>query len=348
MQICSVGKVETVIANRLDSWEGYLCEKEVETSLLFFQRRRFAVYFFSVKQTILTLSLAALLLLTACGSLSSPAPLSSPLTPSAAPTIQASPAQTDSPTPAASPTPQSTLEPTPAPPPLVNLYNRYLGKDTQRQPELVITPPGTIVPISGVDGYSHSYVEIFLGGKQVNGEDIRGEQVMLVHLIQLFNAAYQDVQASVAVLSSYRSFEDQQYLQQTGGEENDDNYLAPPGRSEHQLGTAVDLAWNAERLNFYLMNVYPQARVFYNWLKENAHLYGFIFSYPFKSTPDQSTTNILVPYVTEYKAEPWHLRYVGLELAKKIFSARDDQGRDYLDPQSTLIPQQFMLPAPTP
>ncbi len=103
---------------------------------------------------------------------------------------------------------------------------------------------------------------------------------MLGHLIQLFNAAYQNVQASVAVLSSYRSYEDQEYLRQMGGEENDDNFLASPGRSEHQLGTAVDLAWNAERLNFYLMNVYPKAREFYNWLKENAHRLRFHLQLP--------------------------------------------------------------------
>ncbi len=182
----------------------------------------------------------------------------------------------------------------------------------------------------------------------MNGDEIRGDPQTLAHLIQLFNAAYKEVQASVAVLSSYRSFEDQEYLRQTGGEENDDNFLAPPGRSEHQLGTAVDLAWNAERLNFYLMNVYPKAREFYNWLKENAHKYGFIFSYPYKSTPDQSQTNVLEPFITEYKAEPWHLRYVGLDLAKKIFSARDAQGRGYLDPNSDLIPQLFLQPTAAP
>jgi hypothetical protein len=264
------------------------------------------------------------------------------------PTPQISSIQPASPAPTTSPTPQILPSATPVPPPLINLYNRYLGKDLQRQPELVLTPPGSIIPIRDADGYEHSYIAIFLGGKQVNGEEIRGEPVMLGHLIQLFNAAYQNVQASVAVLSSYRSYEDQEYLRQMGGEENDDNFLALPGRSEHQLGTAVDLAWNAERLNFYLMNVYPKAREFYNWLKENAHLYGFIFSYPFKSTPDQSKTNLLEPYITEYKAEPWHLRYVGPELAEKIYAARDEQGRDYLDPLSNLIPQQFMQPAPIP
>ena len=284
--------------------------------------------------------------LAACSPQSTTIPTGTPTMLAATPASPVPSIQSTSLAPTASPTVLIQPTPTQPPPPLVNLFNRYLGKDTHRQPELVTTPPGTIIPISSADGYDHSYIAIFLGGKQVNGEEIKGQPIMLTHLILLFNAAYQDVQASVAVLSSYRSYEDQQYLQQTGGEENGDNYLAQPGRSEHQLGTAVDLAWNAERLNFYLMDVYPKARDFYNWLKENAHLYGFVFSYPYKSNADQSTTNLLVPYVTEYKAEPWHLRYVGLDLAAKIYAARDDQGRSYLDPLSPLIPQQFFLPAP--
>ena len=294
------------------------------------------------------LCLAAVVLLAACSPQSAPTPTGAETPFSATPTYPIPAVQPTLSPPTTSPTPQTIPSATPVPPPLINLYNRYLGKDTQRQSELILTPPGSIIPISDADNYNRSYIAILLDGKQVNGEEIRGEPVMLVHLIQLFDAAYQNIQASVAVLSSYRSYEDQEYLRQMGGAENDDNFLASPGRSEHQLGTAVDLAWNAERLNFYLMNVYPKAREFYNWLKENAHLHGFIFSYPFKSTPDQSTTNLLEPYITEYKAEPWHLRYVGLDLAAKIYAARDEQGRGYLDPLSNLIPQQFMQPAPTP
>ncbi len=166
---------------------------------------------------------------------------------------------------------------------------------------------------------------------------------MLEHLIRLYNDAFKAGHTVQTVLSSYRTYEEQVYLKQQEPAEND-KFLAAPGRSEHHLGTAVDLAWQTERLNFNVMNVYPQARLFYNFLKDNAQHYGFIFSYPFKSTPNQSKTNLLEPYVTEYKAEPWHIRYVGIELAEKITAVRDDQGRNYLDPLSDLIPQQFLLP----
>jgi len=42
----------------------------------------------------------------------------------------------------------------------------------------------------------------------------------------------------------------------------------------------------------------------YRWLKDNAHNYGFILSYPEENS--------------YYKFEPWHWRFVGVELAKML------------------------------
>jgi D-alanyl-D-alanine carboxypeptidase len=268
-----------------------------------------------------------------------------PSTPTLAPsdtpiTIQVTPVPPSA-TPSPRPIPSETPVPTPTVP--VTLYNRYVGKDVTRQTELIKTPLGNLITVQNAEGYARSSIAIFLNGKQVNGEDIRGDPVMLAQLVRLYNDAFKAQHVSETVLSAYRSYENQVYLKQQNSEDND-SAVAPAGRSEHQLGTAVDLAWGPERLNFYVMDAYPPARAFYNWLKENAQRYGFIFSYPYKSTPDQSKTNLLEPYITEYKAEPWHLRYVGPELAQKIYATRDEQGRNYLDPLSSLIPQKFLIP----
>jgi zinc D-Ala-D-Ala carboxypeptidase len=281
-------------------------------------------------------------LLAACSPGPAPAPTASPsptLQPPAV-TVQPVPSQTpeaSSPTP--SPLPRPSLTPTIPP----TLYNRYLGRDATRQPELVKTPPGPIVPIQGVSGYAHSYIAIFLEGRQVNGAEIQGDREALEHLLQLFDAAYGAQHTSETVLSSYRSYAEQVFLGQQDPEANG-AFLAEPGRSEHHLGTAFDLAWQTDRLNFYIMNLDPRARAFYNWLKATAQDYGFIFSYPYKSSADSSKNNLLEPYVTEYKAEPWHIRYVGAALAQHIWSAKDAEGRNYLDPLSPIIPQQFLLP----
>lgn len=76
-------------------------------------------------------------------------------------------------------------------------------------------------------------------------------------------------------------------------------WVAKPGTSEHQLGIAVDIN--------------PDYSVtkgwgFYNWLKDNAHKYGFIKRYP-----DDKTD------ITGISNEPWHYRYVGKEAAEFIF-----------------------------
>ena len=68
--------------------------------------------------------------------------------------------------------------------------------------------------------------------------------------------------------------------------------VAIPGTSEHHLGLAVDLAANT--------NVH-------GWLAENSWRYGFILRYPEGKTA-----------ITGIIHEPWHFRYVGLELAQEL------------------------------
>ena len=46
----------------------------------------------------------------------------------------------------------------------------------------------------------------------------------------------------------------------------------------------------------------------FNWMKDNAHLYGFILRYPKGKEK-----------ITGFKYEPWHYRYVGVKHAKMIY-----------------------------
>lgn len=109
------------------------------------------------------------------------------------------------------------------------------------------------------------------------------------------------------IASGYRSYGYQKDLYQKyllkDGVELTDTYSARPGHSEHQSGLAFDL--NSVDSSFAATN---EGR----WIKENAHLYGFIIRYP------QDKTN-----ETGYKYEPWHLRYVGLKLAKELYNNGD-------------------------
>ncbi len=103
--------------------------------------------------------------------------------------------------------------------------------------------------------------------------------------------------------SAYRSFSTQERLYNRyvdeDGQENADTYSARPGFSEHQLGLAVDV--RSSTLND---NLTPEH---YEWMLNNSYKYGFIVRYPKGKQ-----------YITQYMEEPWHIRYLGIELATKV------------------------------
>ena len=118
------------------------------------------------------------------------------------------------------------------------------------------------------------------------------------------------------LLSAYRSWETQnslyqrkvQYYLDLGYGEADARYLAGqvvavPGTSEHQLGLAVDIVDNGNWSTDYSQeNTRTQ-----KWMMEHCWEYGFILRYP------NGTTGI-----TGIIYEPWHYRYVGVEVAMAI------------------------------
>lgn len=79
---------------------------------------------------------------------------------------------------------------------------------------------------------------------------------------------------------------------------------AKGGHSEHQLGTTVDFAAMELNFNFHVDFANTPSGL---WLANNAHLYGFVMSYP-DNTYD----------ITGFKFEPWHFRYVGIEMAQQL------------------------------
>lgn len=112
--------------------------------------------------------------------------------------------------------------------------------------------------------------------------------------------------------SAYRSFGTQSVLKSNyaviyGSGAN--KFSADQGYSEHQLGTSVDFTTRKLNGNFSSFGSDPA----YKWLLENAHKYGFILSYPEANG--------------YYKFEPWHWRFVGVELAKKLHA----EGRHFYD-----------------
>lgn len=108
--------------------------------------------------------------------------------------------------------------------------------------------------------------------------------------------------------SSYRTYAHQQRLfnnmiKQEGSETKAARIVARPGTSEHQLGCAVDITDNA----FRKLNKDQAKTATQQWLMEHCWDYGFIVRYPVGTTD-----------ITGIIYEPWHYRYVGLELAAEL------------------------------
>ena len=110
---------------------------------------------------------------------------------------------------------------------------------------------------------------------------------------------------NLKVLSAFRSFETQSELKTqysvTYGTSAANKFSADQGFSEHQLGTAVDFTTTEIGSN---LESFKKEKA-YEWLKNNAYKYGFILSYPENNS--------------YYQFEPWHWRFVGKKLAKKIY-----------------------------
>lgn len=106
--------------------------------------------------------------------------------------------------------------------------------------------------------------------------------------------------------SGYRSYNYQNNLYNNyvnkDGVENADSYSARPGHSEHQLGLAIDVASGDNNIDKF------ENSDEFEWLKNNAHKFGFIIRYP----KDKE-------HITGYGYEPWHYRYVGVDIATYIF-----------------------------
>ena len=102
----------------------------------------------------------------------------------------------------------------------------------------------------------------------------------------------------IIAVSTYRSYNYQKELFNKYVKEKGIEYAsmcsAKAGYSEHQTGLAVDIADNS--LDY---DNFDKTKEF-DWVKKNAHKYGFILRYP----KDKIA-------ITKYKYEPWHFRYIG-------------------------------------
>ena len=122
--------------------------------------------------------------------------------------------------------------------------------------------------------------------------------------VEMKNAAASEG-INLHIESGFRSYYEQNaiynnYVSRDGKAEAD-RYSARPGHSEHQSGLALDLNM--------LYTSFGQTKEGI-WLKNNCHKYGFIIRYPEGKE-----------HITGYMYEPWHVRFIGKDMAAKVFES---------------------------
>ncbi len=125
---------------------------------------------------------------------------------------------------------------------------------------------------------------------------------------EMFNAAKEE-NITIIINSSFREYEYQQNLWNNYASQNGeawaDSYAARAGYSEHETGLAIDVTTYGVKKQ----EDFEKTEAF-TWLTKNAHKYGFILRYP------KGKENI-----TGYAYEPWHYRYLGVEVATKVYES---------------------------
>ncbi len=130
-------------------------------------------------------------------------------------------------------------------------------------------------------------------------------------LTTMFETAMDEIKIQLYARSGYRSYDTQVSLYSgyvsNHGKEAADKFSAKPGQSEHQTGLAMDIT--SDSVNLQLTEDFGDTEEG-KWISENAYRFGFIVRYQ-KGKED----------ITGYMYEPWHVRYVGEDLAKKVYES---------------------------
>lgn len=199
----------------------------------------------------------------------------------------------------AAPAPVETPADTPPPAPGIDLGANSV--DDPASPWVVVNKLRTLAPVDYVPA-DLTYPDV----AYVNRQPMR--QATADGLVPLFAAASSEAGLSLAVQSAYRSYDTQVTVYagwiSTRGQAAADATSARPGHSEHQTGWAVDVVGSSGACALEICwGDTPEGR----WVGENAHRFGFLVRYRPDTTP-----------ITGYESEPYHLRFVGVELAQHL------------------------------
>jgi D-alanyl-D-alanine carboxypeptidase len=207
-----------------------------------------------------------------------------------------------SPSPSATRTPSRTPTPSPTPTPTPTPEVPIADIDTASSLTVVVNKQRPLNPAD----YSPDVVPVPV--PYANEPFLRQEAASGV--VEMFAAITAETGLELQVQSSYRSYDTQVSVYggyvDSLGQEAADLTSARPGHSEHQTGLAVDV--NALPDQGCALSPCWGGTPHAQWIATNAWRFGFVVRYQDGMTP-----------LTGYEYEPYHLRYVGLDVAKDIY-----------------------------
>jgi len=189
---------------------------------------------------------------------------------------------------------------------IVTYININLDKEFYEDSKLVTNPNDLTVIVNKYNHIDKDFVPnnlVTLFDSKNNAKMVKEAADAYKKFIEAANRDGLTLESTTA----YRSYSFQNTLYtnyvKEDGKELADTYSARPGSSEHQLGLAVDL--NNPNVEGKRLSDND-----YKWVLENSYKYGFIVRYTKDGIP-----------ITGYMEEPWHIRYLGIELATKVYES---------------------------
>jgi len=238
-------------------------------------------------------------------------------------TLTPSPSPTGIPTP--SPSPAPTVTPTPAPAQVQTSAAVVITETTASQPEeivwydgyadprtisaeIVTNPEDLTVLVNKYFAIPESYTPDLVLAESSKNQYVKTEANDAWNLMRA--ACEADTGYVLYLCSGYRTFEAQAALYSKSiadkGIAHACSRNALEGRSEHNLGLALDISTTGAGV---ISSGFAGTEAGI-WVGEHCYEYGFILRYPEEKTS-----------ITGYVYEPWHYRYVGVDLAGTLYAS---------------------------
>lgn len=179
--------------------------------------------------------------------------------------------------------------------------------------EIVQNPESKTVLVNKFNALESDYVpkKLIVPEVPFSFEEFRPQKLMQPEVANALEALFAKAKIEgieLNAISGYRSYDYQHQLFSKNIEANPKANLfsSRPGESEHQTGLAIDVSSPA--VNNKLTQTLGETKEG-KWLASNAPDFGFILRFP------KGKENI-----TKYHYEPWHIRYLGKDIAKRIMA----------------------------